>query len=145
VAGAALARALGVEVSWRSDFVGLSTSRRVTINALAWRSPLGPYRLLGRRIGPDVPTRRPRLAGHHRVRHGVPYLSPLRNRHPGRVSELPPDPDLDDLPDEIERADGPLTIVGEDEHGNVWSAPITREELAAAFADRRRALEDEQD
>jgi hypothetical protein len=59
--------------------------------------------------------------------------------------ELPPDPDLYDLPDELWRARGPLKIVGEDEDGNVWEAPITREELAAAFAERRRALEDEQD
>ena len=58
--------------------------------------------------------------------------------------QLPPDPDLDDLPDEIDRAEGPLTIVGEDEDGKVWEAPITREELAAAFADRRRALEDDE-
>ena len=58
--------------------------------------------------------------------------------------ELPPDPDLDDLPDELWRARGRLKIVGEDEHGNVWEAPITREELAAAFADRRRALEDDE-
>jgi hypothetical protein len=51
--------------------------------------------------------------------------------------ELPPDPDLDDLPDEIEHARGPLKIVGEDEDGNVLEEPITREELAAAFAERR--------
>ncbi len=37
-----------------------------------------------------------------------------------------------------------MKIVGEDEDGNMWEAPITREELAAAFADRQRALEDEQ-
>jgi hypothetical protein len=43
---------------------------------------------------------------------------------------LPPDPDLDDLPDELWRHRGPLKIVGEDEDGNVWEAPITREELA---------------
>jgi hypothetical protein len=59
--------------------------------------------------------------------------------------ELPPDPDLDDLPDELARHHGPMKIVGEDEDGNVWEAPITREELAAAFADRRRGREDEQD
>jgi hypothetical protein len=43
---------------------------------------------------------------------------------------LPPDPDLDDLPDELWRHRGPLKIVGEEEDGNVWEAPITREELA---------------
>ena len=29
--------------------------------------------------------------------------------------ELPPDPDLDDLPDEIAQAEGPLTLTGVDE------------------------------
>jgi hypothetical protein len=55
--------------------------------------------------------------------------------------ELPPDPDLDDLPDEIWRHSGPLVISGVDEDGNVFSAPITKDELAAGFADARRASE----
>jgi hypothetical protein len=56
--------------------------------------------------------------------------------------ELPPDPDLDDLPPELAAAARPLTISGTDEDGNVWDTPITKDELAAAFADRRRMLED---
>jgi hypothetical protein len=52
---------------------------------------------------------------------------------------LPRDPDLDDLPDEIWRHEGPLTISGIDEDGNEWSAPITKDELASAIADRLRA------
>ena len=55
--------------------------------------------------------------------------------------ELPPDPDLDDLPDELWRHPGPFTISGVDEDGNVFSAEITKDELAAGFADARRAAE----
>jgi hypothetical protein len=55
--------------------------------------------------------------------------------------ELPPDPDLDDLPDELWRHPGPLVISGVDEDGNTWSAPITKDEVASAFADQRRASE----
>jgi hypothetical protein len=58
------------------------------------------------------------------------------------MSELPPDPDLDDLPPELRDHPGPLKIVGTDEDGNVWEAPISRDELAAAFADQRRSLTD---
>jgi hypothetical protein len=43
--------------------------------------------------------------------------------------ELPPDPDLDELPDEIAGAEGPLTLTGTDEHGNVWSGPVERIDL----------------
>jgi hypothetical protein len=45
------------------------------------------------------------------------------------MSELPPDPDLDDLPPELAEQEGPVIITGTDEDGNVWSAPITREDL----------------
>jgi hypothetical protein len=51
---------------------------------------------------------------------------------------LPVDPDEDDLPNELARHPGPFTIVGTDEDGNVFEAPISRAELAAAFAERRR-------
>jgi hypothetical protein len=54
---------------------------------------------------------------------------------------MPPDPDLDDLPPELAEHVGPLTISGTDEDGNVFSAPITKDELAAGFADARRASE----
>jgi hypothetical protein len=53
---------------------------------------------------------------------------------------LPVDPDHDDLPDEIAEHTGPFVIAGTDEDGNVWEAPISRDELAAAFADQRRSL-----
>jgi hypothetical protein len=52
--------------------------------------------------------------------------------------ELPVDPDLDDLPDEIAEAEGPLTLTGVDEDGNVISGPVERIDLARGFADRRR-------
>jgi hypothetical protein len=52
--------------------------------------------------------------------------------------ELPPDPDLDDLPDEIAEAEGPLTLTGTDEDGNVWSGPVERIDIARGFADARR-------
>ena len=66
--------------------------------------------------------------------------------HHDRVTndlELPPDPDLDDLPPELAEAEGPLKIVGVDEHGNVWESATTKEELGPAFADARRAAEDD--
>ena len=52
--------------------------------------------------------------------------------------EQPPDPDLDDLPDEIALRPGPFTIEGVDEDGNVWAGPVERIDLARGFADRRR-------
>jgi len=52
--------------------------------------------------------------------------------------ELPPDPDLDDLPDEIAEAEGPLTLTGTDEDGNVWSGPVERIDIPRGFADARR-------
>jgi len=56
--------------------------------------------------------------------------------------ELPPDPDLDDLPVEIAEAEGPLTLSGFDADVNVWEGTVTKDDLAAAFADRRRVVED---
>jgi len=59
--------------------------------------------------------------------------------------ELPPDPDLDDLPRELAEREGPLVISGVDpEDGTDYAAYITKDELAAGFADRRRVLEDEE-
>jgi hypothetical protein len=53
--------------------------------------------------------------------------------------ELPPDPDLEDLPDELAAARGPLRIRGVDpQTGETHEQPITREELGATFAERRR-------
>jgi hypothetical protein len=58
------------------------------------------------------------------------------------TDELPPDPDLADLPDELVLAPGPLRIRGVDPAtGEEYEAPVTREHVAAAFADRRRADE----
>jgi hypothetical protein len=48
------------------------------------------------------------------------------------------DPDLDDLPEELLQAEGPLTLTGTDEDGNVWTGPVERIDLARGFADRRR-------
>jgi hypothetical protein len=61
------------------------------------------------------------------------------------MSELPPDPDLDDLPSEIERAEGPLTLVGWDrETGERVERPIERIDIARGLADRRRLREDDE-
>lgn len=58
------------------------------------------------------------------------------------MTELPPDPDLDDLPDELAAAPGPLHVRAVDpETGQEYEQPITREELGAAFAERRRLEE----
>jgi len=46
--------------------------------------------------------------------------------------------DLDDLPEELLQAEGPLTLTGTDEDGNVWTGPVERIDLARGFADRRR-------
>ena len=59
--------------------------------------------------------------------------------------ELPPDPDLDDLPDEIAEHSGPFLIEGVDEDGNVWSGPVEKIEIARGFADRRRVLDADND
>jgi hypothetical protein len=58
--------------------------------------------------------------------------------------ELPPDPDLDDLPRELAERDGPLVISGIDEDGVHYAAFVTKEDLAAGFADVRRLRENEQ-
>lgn len=55
--------------------------------------------------------------------------------------ELPRDPDLDELPAELREHDGPLILTGSDEHGNVWSGQVTREQVASALADGRRLRE----
>jgi hypothetical protein len=56
---------------------------------------------------------------------------------------LPRDPDLDDLPDELRLHPGPFRISGVDpDTGQVYSQPVTHEELGAAFADARRRDED---
>jgi hypothetical protein len=57
--------------------------------------------------------------------------------------ELPPDPNLDDLPPELRDARGPLTLVGWDEDGERFEGPVALTDLARGLADRRRALEDE--
>jgi hypothetical protein len=58
--------------------------------------------------------------------------------------ELPPDPDLDDLPRELAEREGPLVISGVDpEDGTQYAAYIRKDELAAGFADARRLREDD--
>jgi hypothetical protein len=55
------------------------------------------------------------------------------------MDEMPADPDLDQLPDEIADASGPLRIRGVDpETGEEYEQAITREQIAAAIAERRR-------
>jgi hypothetical protein len=49
--------------------------------------------------------------------------------------KLPPDPDLDALPDELRERPGPFYIDG---------LQVTREQLGADFALRRRWLEDDE-
>jgi hypothetical protein len=58
-----------------------------------------------------------------------------------RFPELPRDPDLDDLPPELAAHDRPLFIEAVFD-GERVRAPITREQLAAVFAARRRREED---
>lgn len=59
------------------------------------------------------------------------------------MSELPPDPDLDDLRRELAEREGPLVISGVDEEATHYAAYITKDELAAGFADARRLREDD--
>ena len=47
------------------------------------------------------------------------------SRAPRDDHELPPDPDLYDLPDELWRHPGPFTISGVDEDGNVWQSVMS--------------------
>lgn len=70
-----------------------------------------------------------------------PVNGPKRDPHD--PAELPPDPDLDDLPDELWRHPGPFTISGTDEDGNVFEASVTRDDLARGFADRRRRADED--
>jgi len=59
--------------------------------------------------------------------------------------ELPPDPDLDDLPRELAEREGPLVISGVDpEDGTHYAAFVTKDDLARGFADARRVREDEE-
>ena len=60
------------------------------------------------------------------------------------VTELPPDPDLDDLPEELIQRQGPFTVSARDpDTGEVFRADITKDDLAAAFADARRYEDDD--
>ena len=59
--------------------------------------------------------------------------------------ELPPDPDLDDLPDEIMEAEWPLSPTGwERETCERIEGPVEMIHLARGFADRRRIDADEE-
>ena len=58
--------------------------------------------------------------------------------------ELPRDPDLDDLPEELSERPGPYTLSGIDrETGEPFSGPVSKDDLARAFADARRLREDD--
>jgi hypothetical protein len=58
--------------------------------------------------------------------------------------DLPPDPDLDDLPHELRERPGPFRVSGVDpDTGEVFDGDITKHELAAGFADARRYDEDD--
>jgi hypothetical protein len=58
--------------------------------------------------------------------------------------DLPPDPDLDDLPAEFADHSGPLTIRARArETGETFEAPTTREDVATGLADLRRSREDD--
>jgi hypothetical protein len=70
-------------------------------------------------------------------------LRRLREQPP--PPELPPDPDLDHLPIEIEQAHGELMLVGWDrETGERFEGPVAPIDLARGLADRRRVLEDDE-
>jgi hypothetical protein len=52
--------------------------------------------------------------------------------------ELPPDPDLDDLPDEVANESGSMRVRAVDpDTGESVEQAITRDEIAAAFPARR--------
>jgi hypothetical protein len=58
---------------------------------------------------------------------------------PDPDDEMPLDPDLDDLPEELRERPGSFRIGGVDpETGERYEAPVTRDELGSAFADERR-------
>lgn len=57
---------------------------------------------------------------------------------------FPPDPDLDDLPDELREREGSFRIEGVDpDSREVFDATVTRDEVASAIADKRRYDEDD--
>ncbi len=59
------------------------------------------------------------------------------------MSDLPRDPDLDELPVELAEHEGPLRIRARDpETSEIHEALVTREDVAAALADARRARDD---
>lgn len=60
------------------------------------------------------------------------------------MDELPPDPDLDDLPRELAEREGPFVISGVDEDGTHYAAFVTKDDLARGFADARRVREDDE-
>jgi hypothetical protein len=58
---------------------------------------------------------------------------------------MPEDPDVDDLPEELWRHPRPFTISAVDpDTGETYSAQLTREQIAAGFADARRRREDDE-
>lgn len=52
--------------------------------------------------------------------------------------DMPVDPDLEELPEKLRHHEGPLTITGTDEDGNVWEAQVMPKDVASALADARR-------
>jgi heat shock protein HspQ len=60
------------------------------------------------------------------------------------MDELPPDPDLDDLPRELAEREGPFVISVVDEDGTHYAAFVTKDDLARGFADARRVREDDE-
>ena len=58
--------------------------------------------------------------------------------------DLPPDPDMDDLPSALADNDGVLTISARGpETGETYSAPTTHEDVARGLADLRRQRKDQ--
>jgi hypothetical protein len=58
------------------------------------------------------------------------------------TDELPRDPDIDDLPDELRLHPGPFFVEGTDpDTAELHRQQVTQEELGAAFADARRLRE----
>jgi hypothetical protein len=77
-----------------------------------------------------------------RLVHTLHGLADENHEGMAEMSALPPDPDLDHLPAEVAEHDGPLVIRGTDPAtGETYEQPINRDEVAAAFADARRATE----
>jgi hypothetical protein len=62
------------------------------------------------------------------------------------TDELPPDPDLDDLPRARAEHDGMLSIRARDpDTGETFTAPTTHQDVARGLADLRRQRENEDD